>query len=332
MRKIFWVAVLMFAGNLAVFGQNSQAQSQQAESRELHHRAWQTDIAKWKPLLDQYHAGKLDDHDGTAILFHMLTDYGLLHSTGTAAVEALSQEYQALIKKHPDYMINTPMRTHQQEAARGALKKKGQDLAEKRKNWTPQDGTTIDYHHGPYSAAVHQYRIDFAKNGKKFKMITFGYPVMPAFGWNGSQPPNRKIFVIGRSKSGYTRDTLEEGAIMRQLESGGKDPSNWVQPNANYKEFYGVISIDGKVLAQIPFHQHIPDKALQPVFADPDGKFAAFLVGHMAGPDDEDPNWGFSYEGVSGVILWTPKRGLRAVSLDEAKKEFPILEKWHIVP
>jgi hypothetical protein len=119
---------------------------------------------------------------------------------------------------------------------------------------------------------------------------------------------------------------------MEFLSQKGKDPKRWVQPNADYKEFYGVISIDGKILARIPFHQHIPDKALKPVFADPDGKFAVFLVGHMAGPDDEDPNWGFSYEGISGVILWTPKRGLRTVSLGEAKKEFPILEKWHIVP
>ncbi len=193
----------------------------------------------------------------------------------------------------------------------------------------------------PPNSAPRFFNASFEKNGhsyslKPFKIMKFGHPIVaPAEApYEQNKHIETKIFAVGSSMDdyGYQGETNQEESVMKLLEGEGQDPSNWVQPNADYKEFYGVISIEGKILAQIPFHQHIPDKALKPVFAASDGRFAAFLVGHMAPPDDEDPHWGFSYEGVSGVILWTPKRGLRTVSLDEVKKEFPILEKWHIIP
>ncbi len=351
-RGILFSAVLIAAGiaasgNFAAFGQNNAGQNNSAgQSSPYHYHAHLTPAQranlerKAQGLYDVIKApdwGQRSDHDQYVILSRFLAFSGILSSTPTAHVDEVETLWKKLLDKNPQWKTRPPRDMNVKEYHEAIQKQKDEakTIEEKAKMWRPWvtgDGAAVEYHHGHYSVAVHQYRIDFLEGGKKFKTITFGYPIAPAFGWNGSQPPDRKIFVIGRSDSGYTRDTMEEETIMGQLEQQGKDPSNWVQPNADYKEFYGVISIDGKILARIPFHRHIPDKALSAVYTAPDGSFAAFLEGHMIYDNDEGQQWEFSYENISGVILWTPKRGLRTVSLDEAKKEFPILEKWHIVP
>ena len=96
----------------------------------------------------------------------MLTDYGLLHSTGTAEAVQLSREYQVLFKKHPDYIQRRFLRTHGQEArrkaAREAEEKKSQDMAEKRKNFVPSDTSIFGVlGYGHHAVVVYQYHVGF---------------------------------------------------------------------------------------------------------------------------------------------------------------------------
>ncbi len=175
MKKIFLSAILILAGNLAAFAQTPpQNPSQWKHVQVRRSKARQKgnlelDLSRWRLKLNQYHQGQRDDWDGYAILWNMLTDYGLLHSTGTAEAVQLSREYQVLFKKHPDYLQRRFLRTHGQEARRKAgmeaEKKEGQDMAEKRKNFVPTDQSSIGYaYYQNNMALIHQYRIDFFHN------------------------------------------------------------------------------------------------------------------------------------------------------------------------
>ncbi len=300
------------------------------------------------------------DHDQYVILSRFLAYSGILSSTPTARVDEAEGLWKNLLDKNPRWKTRPPRDMNVKEYHEAIQKQKdeGKTIEEKAKTWRPKDTIAWLYHDGSRLAAVHQYRIDFFNipksvecyatrlnvrscdklspglpdfvkfkkggqdyNLKPFKTITFGQPITIA------PVSGADIIAIGAS-DGYGWLDFQEEAIMDKLEAEGRHPAHWVQPNANFDEFYGVLSIAGKVLARIPFHEHIPDKALKVAFSDPDGKLAAFLVGQMAHDYDEGPGWGFSYRSVSGVIVWTPKRGLRTLSPSEAKKEFPILKRY----
>ena len=338
-RGILFLAILIAAGSVAAFGQNNSA----GQSSPYHYHAHLTPAQranlerKAQGLYDVIKApdwGQRSDHDQYVILSRFLAFSGILSSTPTAHVDEAETLWKKLLDKNPQWKTRPPRDMNVKEYHEAIQKQKDEakTIEEKAKMWRPLDGAVMVYHHGSFRAIIHPYHVDFfrALEKKPFKIITFGYPVMPIIGWNGVFPRDRKIFVLGRSDSGYQHQTMEEWGIMGKLEQEGKDPRNWVQPNADYKEFYGVISIDGKILARIPFHRHIPGLGLKPIFADPDGHFAAFLIGKMVPPGDEDEvsYWGVSYANISGIIVWTPDKSLRTVSPEEAKREFPILKKW----
>jgi hypothetical protein len=73
-RKAFLLAVLVLIGH----GSGMAAPVQLSAKQTL---LYEKDLAHWKALLDEYHQGKRNDNDGGAILFHVLSDYGVLGSS-----------------------------------------------------------------------------------------------------------------------------------------------------------------------------------------------------------------------------------------------------------
>jgi len=274
--------------------------------------------------------GKRSDHDQYIILFRLISDYATLDSTGTARAQEAQGLWNKLLAKEPQWRDNPPQdRTFKEQ--RDLIRKqqaKAQAIAEKAKTWRPD-------------ASNYQMSFFQGRGRKPFKTITFGYPIS----WTGGSSClswflfhhknlKPKIYAVGTDVAGYQPQTWNEHAMMNHLETEGKDLRHlWLYPNASYKEFYGVISTGGKILSQIPFLTHFPNKVLMPIWADPNGSFAAFLIGGMTKDNDDEPGtWFFNYGSATGVIIWTPKKGLRTISIDQAKKEFPILVKWRCLP
>ena len=302
MKKVFLSAILILAGNSAAFAQTPpQNPSQWKHVQVRRSKARQKgnlelDLSRWRLKLNQYHQGQRDDWDGYAILWNMLTDYGLLHSTGTAEAVQLSREYQVLFKKHPEYIQRRFLRTHGQEArrkaARGALKKKGQDLEEKRKNWTPLDNKGVKSDRNKNDlAVVYQYRIEFFHlkpseiepsgivriskiSEKPHKIMTFQDNVINAAPMSCADCTGPAIAVCTDPEQGYFARTKAEQTIV------GRDPIPWHNPKGEFRDFCGVINVDGTIAAQIPGEWN-PTTYTEPLGILSDGKEALFGVGHM---------------------------------------------------
>lgn len=104
----------------------------------------------------------------------------------------------------------------------------------------------------------------------------------------------------------------------------GKDMFEWRGPKGDYDDFYGVFSVSGEILAEIPFRARLPDRALETLYADPGGKFAIFAVGKRIRskhfPDLH--NISETYE----VIVWTPPKGIERMSVQEVLERHPFLK------
>ncbi|MHB2026780.1 MAG: hypothetical protein ACYCPQ_09135 [Elusimicrobiota bacterium] len=325
----------------------AQTNSDVARFRAIHRQRADADLAKWQPMLDQYHAGKLDDHDAAAVLYHALTDYGLMQSTGTAEVAELAKEYQALLKKHPDYVNRRFMRTHAQETVEKASRKKMrehyQQMAETRKTWVPLDKTCFCYVYKNDMVAMHSYRIEFfhvesnepkLANGcvkvtaSPHKIITFRNAIRVEPSWLGFK--GQPIVVCTDPTEDYgAEDQAERDAIGRQ-------GLFWHNPKAEFDNFCGVIGLDGTIIAQIPGEWKLPTYT-RPLGILPDGSEALFGIGHEGlMPVDPKKDWnresvapGFNYR---YLILWQRPNKIQRIDIqtlnekhfNDLRKEFGI--------
>ncbi len=363
----------MFAGNLALwpaFGQNNSQDNSAGQAHHYHAHLTPTQRKmferKAKELYGAIKAAgwsQRSDHDQYVILSRFLAYSGILSSTPTAHVDEAEGLWKNLLDKNPRWKTRPPRDMNVKEYHEAVKKQENEatTIKEKAKTWKPWGSvntSSTPFYYGTYRASLHPYDFESYKEYpnnklKPFKVIKFGYPIESPWWkvheWQQTFEPDSvgkvKIFALGTSIEGYQPESMEEQAVMGILKQEGEDPSHWVQPNADYKEFYGIISIDGKILARIPFHSHIPDKVLEPYYAAPDGNFAEFLVGDMEEPTCppgihfEDCESGLG-EGpalefyAKKAILWTPKNGLRTVSLDEARNEAKkhVPKTWNIVP
>ncbi|MHB2026782.1 MAG: hypothetical protein ACYCPQ_09145 [Elusimicrobiota bacterium] len=308
----------------------TQTNSDVARFRAIHRQRADADLAKWQPLLDQYHAGKLDDHDAAAVLYHALTDYGLMRSTGTAEVAEMAKEYQALLKKHPDYVNRRFMRTHAQETAQKQRMQEREQLARERKTFVPKDDYVIGMtQQGDRAMVWYQYRLDFYQvpagmtlenNGgelallqdkqdiplshaKIVKTMDFVHP----FYFNGPFDvvvinAKQDFWFCSELLGGYTAHTSEEHAILGEQAEGYM--SHWKNPKGKIESFCGILDIKGDAVYKLPdqYQPQIPQTLIRPVLSSPDGQKIAFEAGRaIEDPIDGD---GLAFGGPIQIILW----------------------------
>ena len=243
----------------------------QTERQQSRHNAREADLVKWRALLDEYHKGKRDDQDGAAILFNILTDFGLLHSTGTVEEIALTKEYQTLQKKHPEFLRDVPMKTHDQIEAQEQAKKKAKETAEVATNFVPQDQTPVKcYQHGQNAAVVYQYRIEFfhlkqdeslrhvhLKSGVKvaeppYKVMTFQQTINTAPG-NWYSYEGQFMLVCTNPMRDYLARTENEEALM-----GGRRGVAWRNSAGELHDLCGAIDLETAKISPIPTEWNPP--------------------------------------------------------------------------
>ncbi len=164
---------------------------------------------------------------------------------------------------------------------------------------------------------------------KPFKRITFGQAlVFPSFvgspaGCDKTAEHCRTVAVAAYGHGYGASDGDEYEALLRLNEIGR--PFHWTDAKADFQEFYGVVSIDGKVLGQVPFKANWPDIVLSPLYVYEDGT-AIFGIGRFAPVEkaEECPDGRCERFGkIREVLVWSPRAGVRRMPLVEAEREFP---------
>ena len=237
----------------------------------------------------------------------MLFACGQLAEKESPDCQAAFKEYQALNQKHPEF--NNPPEFHKrypaltgsdllnielpsQKAAREKEEKKKQDMAEKRKNWTPKDNIPGAYYEYKNElAAVYAYRIEFFRlksselatpmdyvrgkakiNEKPFKIITSQEILRIKPHW---------LYFSGQSFVVCTDPLLyytphygtSEYAIL------GNRGIHWRNPKGTLHNFCGVFGVDGTLITRIPGEWNLPTYT-RPLGILSDGKEALLGVGH----------------------------------------------------
>ena len=322
-------------------------------------------IKEFSQKIEEYRQGKRDDWDGYVLMFMTLQDYGLLGLNQSPECLKLLTEWRALVKKHPDYQKRTSHEFSDQRKAREAWQKRQDEIKEKAKQpFVPKDERARRFCSGNRMAAIYQFRIEFYKlpsgvechenskgpwkmsdfyqfglvhhgeniDLKPYKIITFGqnlssseFGQFPAANCDGTKK-NCMLIAISAHGHGYGGSDEKEQEIINEMDKEGH-PYKWHNPNADYQEFYGVITTDGKVLGSVPFHAHWPDMVIQPISIWPDGT-ALFALGKFVSDTGDDAEGGTVFADVKEVIVWSKKKGVQRMSADEAEKKFPELRSW----
>jgi hypothetical protein len=328
-----------------------------AERKDLEQR-----VEKMQPLLDEFHQGKRDDSDGHAIVRKMLQYYSILGSTNTATFQGLLKEWQSLRQKHPEFVTSPPLELHEHTERRANYKKHADEIAARAQHFAPKDARATLFWSGKRLAAVFQRRIEFYEipDGVNFvavhgstdniepvhlhrregaqvdslsfrrgqtpvnltprKVITFGR-MLTGSGWT-----SYGAFAVTASTNGYIANDGDEQEILKRLDDD-KRPFTWNNPTADYQEFYGVISVDGKVLTEIPF-KSTSSAIMQALYSAPDGT-VLFGIGSYVELKGEDPeDYGAVFGNVSKVVSWTKEKGIQYLSVSEALDRYPEMKRW----
>ncbi len=287
-------------------------QAEAAKEQARQQQMWEHDLQHWRQLLDEYHQGKRGDRDGVAILFHVLTDFGLLHSTGTAEGELLTEEYRALLRKHPEYLReHLPIHTHEQIAEEAARKHAAvvaaEQIAQEARSLVPKDTRPLALRgHDDKMALIYQYHAEFFRLTPEMKLargvgsysplqlyvngrLLRGKSAIEAAGLrpivsltfrHRIQPPadTRKfIWICDGLLAGYVGSDDEEIRIIRRKFPSGEMP--WDNKNAKFHDFCGAVGFDGEVIYKLPVKQHVPDTVVLVGHANRDGSSIEMQIG-----------------------------------------------------
>lgn len=315
--------------------------SQSYRSAALREKNLKADVARWKPLLEEYRAGKRDDSDGYAILWHILHDYGLLHYPETPESAKLVKEYQALLKKHPDYINRRFMRTHEQRAARETAIAKAREIERERKSWVPQDAYVMEVQQQGARAMVgYQYRLEFYQvpdgtrletTGGKLalrskarvvplsraelvKSENFVHPFNIAYVSGGSaSAPIRDFWICSDPAGGYTAHTEKEQRILGYHSQGGYIPY-WKNPNGKVESFCGVLDINGKIVYKFParYQPRMNGPWIRPLIGSPNGKRLLLQVGR---PVEDTADGGLEFGDVRQFLILDAPDNLRIIKV-----------------
>lgn len=357
--KIWWGRILLLSV-LAFISMSSQALRKELSPTQR--KDFELRLEKMQPLLNEFHQGKRDDSDGHAIIRKMLQYYSILGSTNTTTFQGLLKEWQSLRQKHPEFVTSPPLELHEHAERRAGYRQHEDHIAVRAEHFVPRDARATLFWSDKHLAAVFQRRIEFYEipdgvdfvavhgstaniepvhlhrregtqvDGLSFrrgqtsinvtptKVITFGR-MLVASGWT-----SYGAFAVTASTNGYIANDGDEQEILKRLDDN-KRSFTWNIPTADYQEFYGVISVDGKVLTEIPFRSN-PNSIMQALYSAPDGT-VLFGIGSYVEPKGEDPeDYGTVFGNVSKVVSWTKEKGIQHLSVSEALNRYPEMKRW----
>jgi hypothetical protein len=325
-------------------------------------------LEKLRPLLNEYKQGKRDDVDGNAIMHQMLQYYGILGSSTTAECQQLLAEWRALQQKHPEYRADPPLEISEHRVAREVSRKHHEDITAKAANFVPKDSVASVFWSGRNIAAVFQHRIEFYElpegvdcvapfrspenvkpislhrregtrldnlhfrgpsgefSTKPKKTITFGRRVQIAKHMDHAAK-NISAFAVLAYGSGYVASEAEEQEVLQELDKR-KQQFAWNGSGADYQEFYGVLSVDGRILARIPFKASAPESVMEALYSGPDGE-SVFGIGKYVEIEDSSAEGPSSvFGGVSEIVVWSPLRGIAHLTVAQAMQQYPVMKEW----
>lgn len=262
------------------------------------------EIASLKLGLEEFRQGKRSDSDGFYLLWRIMADMNSLGQMDTPEWKAMLEEWKGLKLKHPEFATHPPMALEGAKNAevKAALdrQQRASDLASKRaRPFVPKDTMIInllgydhhaifvyqyhlEFYHLPSSVELEQQRADPRAamqlyddgriiypdsirdlNLQPFKIMTFrhhietsGYPYGPT---------RRFIWVCDNILDQYVGADVEEGLIL------GNKGTTWQNKSAETQDFCGALSVDGRIIYQLPIRQHVPDTAIIIGAMNPDG-------------------------------------------------------------
>jgi len=125
----------------------------------------------------------------------------------------------------------------------------------------------------------------------------------------------KEVLVCSNPLLGYSgSDQEEKHAIATRLGRYGAYP--WVNQNADFEDFYGVVSIDGNVFFQLPLKSEPPNILVRCFFLSPDGRKAVFGVGEKIVEDENE--W---IGNIREIIIWEHPDRIRKLN-SESGNEF----------
>lgn len=319
-------------------------------------------VVDLKKMLEECHQGKRDEAEKYVILKRMLRAYGVLELNSSTEATAAKKEWDELLLKHPELKKNPPTELKEQKEMAAKERAKENQISSKTKTFVPKDIRAKVYWSGNFLAAIYQFRVElyelpkevepfheygnewqplragewqgstielrFFKGGQRvqlepYKTITFGQKisVQGACKWSSKNCDYFALFSE-RIYPGYAFNNEEEREVLLKLKGNGK-PYQWKNTNANYQEFYGVLSTDGKVVGAVPFKAEPPNKILQALYVYPDGT-ALFGVGGAI-PDKRDLD-SLRFGDVKEVVVWTKAGGISNMSIAKAIELHPVLK------
>ncbi|HVC09753.1 MAG TPA: hypothetical protein VNH15_07440 [Elusimicrobiota bacterium] len=292
----------------------------QAESRKEWAPTFEHDLQTMKPKLAAIRQGKLSPHDSFVVYRRMMMDYsglGLMKSTEAVAI---SNEWKEFMGQHPQLLahpptdIELPEERAAREAYEAARKKKIAEVNAEAKHFVPKDSESLDtLGYGRHMVLVYQYHLEFYDlpagmeikrkrpsrispiqlyvNGqvvyrsniaalelKPFKVMTFQHRIQTSRDGSGPLEFHNFIWVCDDLVGGYSFSTDEEYLILSRYPHGIMP---WLNKSAEYKEFCGAISPEGKIIYQLPIKQHVPDTAFKLWDMNRDDTATRILVGRV---------------------------------------------------
>lgn len=341
------------------------AKSRPLSPEERQHR--QARVKEVKELLKEVREGKRDDKEKYVLLRHLLMNYGILGMEAEdPEVRSAKQEWDGLLRKHPEFKSNPPREIKEQRELRERTEEHARDVKEKVRSFVPKlDKRGAIYWSGEYLAVIGQTQIDFYRlpsdvechieygggwiplrsrlvNGKSrnqggvhearfqranevislkpFKTISFGRTIDRSSRIGGCDAPPRDhctVFAIAATGESYAPEikSHQDWEMVQEAHRQGRRRT-WSNPKANFPdEFYGVFSIQGMLLGQIPFSARPPDSVLQPLYAYQNGT-AIFAIGRMV-VDEQDPDGpSLRFGAVNELFVWSKSDGVQVISLE----------------
>ena len=180
----------------------------------------------------------------------------------------------------------------------------------------------------PWHSCGHPGRPKFLKDGKQIhlkphKVVRFAYNINAVS--EGSEAeirhPCQYILVSTNMQSPLSIEpsTTEEMGLVKL-----RPKRKWNSGKSEYDEFYGMFSVDGKLVFRAYEKARMPDKWIYRWYIQPDGKMALFAIGRVVLFDDGNYS-GETLGCVKQVLIWTKGSGVKRVPLEEAMKRYPVL-------
>lgn len=338
------LSFLVFAAALPLCAQGQQDQSSKrpsvVDSTPEQRRQDQADLERLQKWLDEYHAGKRDARDGYIIMFRMLQDYGTLGLSTSTACQNTLKEWRALRDAHPQFKVDRPefhdMLMHEQREQLKKENAEAKEAEEKATTWSPADSVPVDFWtEKNRMALVYQYRVDFfrlpesaakkvpnlnsaLKTIKKLglkprKEMTFKHPLDRYIVRQSTPVTTPPVIWLCES---FTAQYMTQTPGEEKIIGFGKKRTN---QSGKYNDFCGAVSVDGKIIYQIPIRQHYPGQLLEirTIINDKKGQRVLLILGSEI--LDEDGEEAVAHPSKL-LFFWYPNR-LKILNVKRDKQE-----------